>query len=295
MGITKSTSCTITVDRTEAIDDVRVDGSIHKSELLGCFLDDMAHKPKYVCNTLVVSSGGTVKDVIVMSGGQIRVEDGNVDKVEVATGGYLNVLGGTVTNISECGGCISSAGWKSCHLEISRVKHHAYKLSGTVSIHDGNTFESGYINGAMVTIFSGGKLSDYTLGRGRVTITSGGLCHNVNVSHGGMIVGDGGSATNIVISSGGIIELIVHEGVPSTKMQDIVVSGGGSVFVDEYEKDTDTDISSLTLTDGAVVYFTTFDKEGEELGTNAYVQHDGALIPEHEYQQIINSSSKEEE
>ena len=104
MKLTKETQCDVHIGSNDAVCNITVDGSITDSDKLGTFVENGV--PKIICNRLHISSGATVKNIHVCSGGYVDAHDAILSDLHVERGGEATIWGGTATDIYEFCGCV---------------------------------------------------------------------------------------------------------------------------------------------------------------------------------------------
>ncbi|WP_426422611.1 AIDA repeat-containing protein [Bradyrhizobium genosp. A] len=166
---------------------------------------------------LVVSSGATVSNTTVDSGGQLIV-DGAVIGATIAnggavvsSGGLLDIRGSTVSGVTVSNGgtlLVDSAGAAS-NITISS--------GGNLAVYNSDVQAVSILSGATAVVSAFGEID----------VSSGRTVSNVTVAADGILaVLSGGSAVGTVVSSGGMLELFAGGSATGT-----TVSSGGIVAV----------------------------------------------------------------
>ena len=209
--------------------------------------------------SMTISSGGAANNATIASGGRLRLRNGTMNGVIVDKSGFVEIWGGTATQICECGGYVFVA----FSNEISFVANtftgpiansataHANTVASDVQIESGGRLE----------IFSGGAASGATVNSGgALHISSGGSASAVQLNAGGCLgafsfaedryweeivdgsvsisdkfrivgnsafVADGGVADNTTVNSGGTLY------ISSGGAADNTAVNGGSMFISD--------------------------------------------------------------
>ena len=296
MKINKQTMCTITLGPNDAISNVCVDGSITKDSLLGVIMhnnDNGEPVIEYVCSRLIIQ-GGVAKGVNIRDGGEVVVDSGLIDVVQVEYGGHLTVNGGDATGITESGGAVNGPFMKDKgSLSFEPCSSTFHMLKGDITLHTGTTFRRSDCWDANVVIL-GGVLENCSTHHSTVNVYQGGTCRDVHMVGYSSLVIYGGTVENVKVAcnshiflspmvdqNGKYINLLEH-------VKNVTVRNSAWIEIHYDEGEEIPSLDGLTIEDGTHVYIDRYDDD-DVAHHSTFVYHQGKLISIDEYKKLTGS------
>ena len=240
---------------------------------------------KEVVDSMYVMIGGSVKNTIIDSNGQMWVSSGMAEntivsdgKIQIYNGGVANSTtiksgsfeicsGGTANNTTvigangwmdvlgggEANNTIIDGGW--LNINSGALMNDTTLSNGVMRIYDGAVVKSAVVTGGNMIIFSGGEADKTSVfAHGELGIEAGGVANNTIVnSFTQMKVSSGGTANNVSVARGSVH--IFSGGI----VNNIVLISGGSLTVQSggtaYNINGTPFTANIDIHDGAYVTF----------------------------------------
>lgn len=225
MHIYRRASMTYTLDNeTDILTNISIIPEPDNMESLGCFGN--YDKPSIVCTHLYVDKGLATN---INCKGELFLQGGKIDRVQVEQGGSLLALRGTALNVEEIGGDVDTGAFEG---EITFVprKWSATKLETSASVHKGNVcYNTIIVRYGTLFVYEGGHAHDLELYGGELEILEGGDAFKVIIhEHGDCTVKNDGCIRNVTVEKDAWLRL--NDGA---KALDVTVKEGGHLIVRE--------------------------------------------------------------
>ena len=222
MQIQRIASMIYTLDNeTDILTNIKLVPEPDNMESLGCF--GTHDKPSIVCTHLYVDKGLATD---ISCKGELILQGGKIDRVQVEQGGSLLALQGTALNVEELGGDVDTGAFQG-EITFVPMKWSATKLETPASVHKGNVcYNTTIFRYGTLFVYDGGHAHDLELYGGDLEILEGGDVFNVILhEHGDCTVENDGCIRNVTVEQDACLRL-----KSGAKALDVTIKKGGRLI-----------------------------------------------------------------